>query len=338
MSLLTLRRFLDGSSLDPAFVKMISVLLQAMSGRPVQTGDESDRENFQRQFQAIQEQMEAASTADDMLVACGAARQALDDYNHRASRFIRQQAAELQNMISMLTGTVIDLSSGSDQAIARLRGNEQQLERAADIEDVQLLRSKLGDCLKLVREEAERQKMESQKEIERLKRGVAEASSRVDAARENVDIDEITTLPGPAAAERAFAEALATPGRKYIVTMVVSRVQAINARFGYAAGNEVINAWRDHVQRHLSGRDRLFRWRGPALVGLLERRDAIDAVRSEVGRFASKPLEWTLETANRSVLIPISAGWSVVGLLPPAAGVAKHIETFVATQVPREYC
>jgi hypothetical protein len=60
-------------------------------------------------------------------------------------------------------------------------------------------------------------------------------------------------------------------------------------------------------------------------------------VRTEMRRFADIKLEKTIEVGQRTVLIPISAGWSVFPVAPPMDALLKKVEAFTAAQIPRDY-
>jgi len=333
MSLVTLRKYLDGHQPETAYLKAVSLLLQAIASDPVE-GDANDRESFAQDFVRIQDQIENAETQEDLLISVGAAAQTLCDYNKRTNRFILRQSNELQNMISMLTETVIKIGTGSEKSLAALHHIEQQIDRVSALEDVQTLKRKLGECLHCVREEASRQKADSENELAELRRSLGQAHER-----RGIDppVDELTGLPGAQAAETALESALREPGTRFFAIAVISRIQAVNARFGDSIGDQIINIFRDHLRRTLRNGDRLFRWRGPTFVALLDRQETIDRVRAEFRAHAGNRLEATFEIGGRSVFIPITASWSVNTLRPPVAEVRRQIETFAAAQTAPTY-
>jgi diguanylate cyclase (GGDEF)-like protein len=147
----------------------------------------------------------------------------------------------------------------------------------------------------------------------------------------------VTGLPKREAAESAFAELARTGGRKYLVTVVIDRLQSINNRFGNAVGDQVLKIMAEYVAQHL-GADGLFRWSGPALVAILRRQESIDRVRTEMKRIIDVRLDKLFDLGGRSALVPITVSWSVIGLVPPATIASKHIDGFVASQMPRDYC
>jgi GGDEF domain-containing protein len=196
----------------------------------------------------------------------------------------------------------------------------------------------LGECLDKVSEEAERQKNETAASLLELQRNAEKAQAKPNANTES-DIDPVTGLPSQAAAKATFAAALSTPGRKFIITMVVDRMQPINARFGNAVGDRLLRALRKYVEaKVISEGDRLFRWSGPTLVALMSRQESIDQVRGSLKRLLDVKLDNEVNVGDRSAIIPLSVAWSVMGLIPPAVNIPSFIDRFVAAQTPRDYC
>lgn len=53
----------------------------------------------------------------------------------------------MKNIIHMLTATISAISEASHGNLRRLRSIEEDVSGAAQIEDVRLVKSKLGECL-----------------------------------------------------------------------------------------------------------------------------------------------------------------------------------------------
>jgi diguanylate cyclase (GGDEF)-like protein len=151
-----------------------------------------------------------------------------------------------------------------------------------------------------------------------------------------LDLDAATGLPAKKEALKALQTALGAPQNKFVVVAVVSRVQAVNARFGYAVGDRVLATFAEHLKKNLGATDQLYRWHGPAVIALLDRADRIEEVRTEMRRFADVKLEKTIEVGARTVLLPISASWSVFAVEPTLDALLKRLEAFTAAQVSRE--
>jgi GGDEF domain-containing protein len=119
--------------------------------------------------------------------------------------------------------------------------------------------------------------------------------------------------------------------------MVVDRIKLINLRFGIDAGNSVLRVFKESVEQRFAQGDQLFRWNGPTIVALIDSTQSVDQVRAQVRRLLETRIEETLEVEQRSVLITISASWSVFLLIPPLTDAAKQIQAFIASQGGRDY-
>ncbi|HTA72578.1 MAG TPA: diguanylate cyclase [Bryobacteraceae bacterium] len=330
--------FGDKSNTDSAYRRIIGLFLQGIALQAVE-GEKSDYDRFRSNIDEFARKITPELPMPELLLAVGGALQTMEDYNRRTSQVIRRQNSELQNMVSMLTQTVITIGSSGESSVAKLQDIEKSIERTRMLEDMQLLKLRLGECLEAVREEALRQKTDGQNTLATLKKDLESSRERVGsvAPAATVDLDAATGLPSKKEAMEAIQTAVAAPRNKFLAIAVVSRVQAVNARFGYAIGDRVLAAFAEHFRANLGGNDQLFRWHGPALVAVMEREDRIEKVRTEIRRFAEAKLEKTVEVGNRTILLPVSASWSIFPVAPPLEELLKKMEAFTAAQVPRDY-
>jgi GGDEF domain-containing protein len=324
----------DGGA-DSAYRRIIGLFLQGIALHAVE-GDKNDYDRFRTDIDAFANQIGPDTLMSEVLVAVGGALRAMEDYNRRTSKFVRRQNAELQNMVSMLTQTVITIGASEETSVSKLQEIEKSIERAQMLEDIQLLKLRLGECLEVVRQEAMRQKTEGEAALATLQQELDNSRERIGTFTAPVDLDAATGLPAKKEALKALQEALGAPQNKYLVVAVVSRVQAVNARFGYAVGDRVLSSFAEHCKNNLGASDRLYRWHGPAVLALLNRSERIEKVRTEIRRFADIKLEKTIEVGARTVLLPVSASWSVFALEPPLDALMKRLEAFTAAQVPRD--
>ena len=321
---------------ENAYRRIIGLFLQGIALHAVE-GDKSDYERFRSDIDEFAKHIGPEAPLSELLVQVGGALRAMEDYNRRTSKVIRRQNTELQNMVSMLTQTVITIGSGGEESVTKLQDIEKSIERARMLEDIQLLKLRLGECLEAVREEAQRQKTAGQSTLESLKQELENSRERMGSIKAVVDLDAATGLPSKKEALKAIQAAVEAPRNKFLVVAAVSRVQAVNARFGYAVGDRVLAAFAEHFKGNLAARDQVFRWHGPALIALIEREDRLEKVRTEIRRFADMKLEKTVEVASRTVLLPISASWSIFAVAAPTEELLKKMEAFTAAQVPRDY-
>lgn len=320
---------------EDTYRHIIELMLQGLAVHAVQ-GEQADYERFCEDMKGFAANLATDADPAQLLVTSGQVLRTLGEYNRATTEYIRRQNAELHHIVSMLTQTVIRVGANSETSADRLREIEKSLDQARVLKDIQLFKLRLGECLETVREEAERQKTASQNTISAVEEELQSSGQRVGSttAREN---DPVTGLLGKEEAEKAIQTAAAAPEGKFVVVAVVNRVNAVNARFGYAIGDRVLATCARRFREGLSAVDELYRWKGPAFLAVVSRPGRIDEVRSEIQRFADARLEDTIEIGNRTVLIPISSNWSVIAATSPADVLMKRVEAFTAAQMPRDY-
>ena len=335
MALLTLKPYLGGEKAEEAVRNAISALLDAGTKHAIQA-DAEEYESFRQDVARLLGKAGSGAelTLEQLLINVRTVAHAIESYNSRTSRIIRKQTSELRNMITMLTQAVVKIAGSSTRSGEALDNIKSHLESAAATEDIQGIRYRLGDCLNFVCEEFTRQKEAADSMMSDLKSQINNAQASV---ADNREFDRVTGLPLRQTAEAAFQEALSR-GKHYILTLVLDRLQSINARFGSDVGDQVLRALRTHVETGLLAKgDRLFRWTGPALVVLMPRQQDLHQVRGAIRRFLDTVERGEFDIEGRTVLIPLSVAWSVIALIAPAENAPKYIERFVADQMPRDY-
>ncbi len=314
---------------EQAYRQIIETMLNGMAAHAVQ-GEPAAYQQFRADLQRFSGVLASDAKPGDLVVKAADLVKVLENYGRATNELVRQRNAELHEMVSMLAETVINIGSNSDASTARLREVEKTLVRLGLAGDIQVLKTQLAECLDTIRDEAQRRKADSEQAMARLEQDL-------DASRQPHDIDSITGLPGKREAESALRLAVASPEGKFILIAVVSRVYAVNARFGYAAGDQILAVCAEHFRSGLTPPDQLYRWQGPAFLGIIARDRRIDQVRSEIRRFADASVQQTFQLGNRDVPIQVSTNWSIMQASPPLEVVQKKIEAFTAAQIPRDY-
>jgi GGDEF domain-containing protein len=136
----------------------------------------------------------------------------------------------------------------------------------------------------------------------------------------------VTGLPDRAAAEALFQKLYADGERKYVLTVVTDRLRSIHSRFGSTACDAVMKIMAEYVSQRLPDATGVFKWSDSAIVAVLHRKDMIDRVRAELRGVLDRVIDPTIDIDNRSVLIPLTLSWSLVGLVPPRSLVTRHID------------
>jgi diguanylate cyclase (GGDEF)-like protein len=123
--------------------------------------------------------------------------------------------------------------------------------------------------------------------------------------------EPVTGLATRSQAEEALAGAWQTDPPSYVAVMAMDRLRIFNMRFGHSVGDEVIRYYGEFLRERLRPEDRMFRWSNAALLVLLPRPNRLEIVRDEIGRLMDVRCEHTVQTASRTILLPITARWTV---------------------------
>jgi GGDEF domain-containing protein len=318
-------RNLSGAD-SASLLRACSLLMEAIALHSV-SRDHGTYATFRDAVREHRRSTETADSADPVLIATGAVIQLLETNNRDVENFIRTQTKELQEMVRMLSQTLIAITQESAQAGENLSHIEKELESASRVDDLRLLKTRLQDSLQSIVKESTRQK-----------NNTLDVASRLRNQLENVQIDadsldSVTGLPDAAAAEHCLARAVTSCAQGYAAVLCMERLDAINSRFGYAVGDRLMFQFAQEVAQRLSGWDKLFRWRGPTLIAILERPGRPQDVRNEVGHIVAAKREHLIDIGGRTVLLPMAARFAVISLreTPTLDAILDTVNSFVTS-------
>lgn len=334
MPMISIKRYLDfpaGQKLQ----RVVAILAETVTRGPVEV-DLSECERFQEEIACIQNRFPAEASVEQLHEAANEIANALERHNRVVGGLIRGQESELQSMIGMLTYTLRSLGSASETSVKNLDSIASQLKHASALGDMRELRLRLDECLKNVRSEAARQKHDNQEKMHVLSEGLSATQQRLSAHGIEADVDRVTGFAGRNAAEVAIHEATNRQETHYVVVAVLSKLQAVNLRFGYSVGDEVLCEFAARVAGSLCNDAQFYRWNGPTLIAILKRTEPLHVLRAEVGRILEEPIVKSLAGGTQNAFITLSATSLVLALARPAGDLIKRIDAFVTSQVPHE--
>ena len=277
--------------------------------------------------------MEQSTNGAQTLVLTGEAIKTIETYSRGVQRSLSSQIKELQSIVSLFTRSMLLVSKSTAGSATKLRNIEHQIEKSSHTEDLRVLKTQLEESLEAICEEAAEQERRSEELAEQLRDTMSRPETAAVLSEAVADLDMVTGLPNFRAAEQAIRSALAARTSTYAVLFCVDRVEVINSRFGFSVGDKILMLFGQHLAQRLSQSDRLFRWRGPGFLALLDRTGPEISIRAEIARMVSARLEQEIELGGRSVLLPIGASWVLTGLADSTMEkLTKKLDAFSATQ------
>ena len=319
-----------GDDLSDTLLRVVDLLLQALEMHSV-PGNPDDHERFQTDIGGLREAFTGPS-AEAMLEAANSAKRMAEEYSQQTSRFIRMHALERQKAVARLTDTLAAVAGCPERSITQLRDLEHRISRTRSVEEVRRFGAQLADCLQGIRTDNLRRTQRMEQILSALRRKVQSPPWGEQGDALQLNTDGSADLPTRLKAEAALDRVIKAGGYGLVAAYVVDRVQLINARFGYAVGDEILAVFQKHLRQGLKPKDQLFRWTGPAFLVLMDRTGLSEGVRGEVNRLASAKLETTVHLDNRSVLLPVTCTSAVFSLFetPSAAVLIQQIDAFTA--------
>jgi diguanylate cyclase (GGDEF)-like protein len=319
--ILSIKRYLEkggaANGSDEAagpLIEVIHLLLSGLATYAVEL-NQSEYVEFRDEVLALSRQFAERPTPEKAASISEAALHHAEEYSLRISKLARLQGGELQRMVAMLTETVGRLASGNESLILNLQKISKSIEQTREVDDLRLIKTRLADCLECLQQETSRRRTETSLMLTRMKDELAKTRERIEGRSPRPSVrDNLTGFPDRSEAEALIAHALQQGIQLYIAVFQVQRLPLINARFGYAAGDQILNHFATHIRQSLGPGDTIFRWGGPCFVAALERATGISEVRTELGAISNVRLEKTIQVGARVAMVPVASVWSVFSL------------------------
>ncbi len=228
---------------------------------------------------------------------------------HELRRNSDAAAAELANAIQALPGL-----QGN---VERWNRVEQQIKAISSRDDLEVTKARLCADVAVARAEAlqERQKISTLFSGALAKLEVPAAGDILAAPEESgAKLDQLTGLPTRAYAEAELARLHGEDADNYVTLFVVKRLALINAKFGYARGDQVLMKVVAHLAQALPDFRHFFRWAPCAFLTLAPPDTTYKELRSKVQMIELARLAPTLEWEGRSAMVPVAMDCRIVSV------------------------
>jgi GGDEF domain-containing protein len=277
----------------------------------------------------------------EVLASAGASEAGADDMI-RVAVLIHRERGEL---IRMLTETLRAVCPASERSFERLREIEEEVTSAVELEELQSVKPKLGQCL----EEIRRQSAEKQARAEGTAAPLAPclptsssvtsvsptaAASKAANVAEPVK-DPISGLFGRDVAEPTITRAYESREPVSAVVVVLDNLSTINMRFGRHAGDEVVRMLGGQVAQIAGSQAEVYRWTGPAVLAVLNRSANKAGIREEFRQMGRK-FEHTIQTASRAIHLVVAKRWTMLELRSTPDVLFEEIESFISPAIDRQ--
>lgn len=313
--MISLKKILqDGGAAEETLLRIVRLLLQGIQQHAIE-GDPQDANGFRAGVQGLTDSLEGDLTVSELLVQAGSVLQTLEDYNRRTARYLKRPAGEWQAAVIMLISAIAAMHAAGGPTVSQLREIAGRVRAACGPEETHKIRLQLSECLTALQLDNRRREPDPPAPGERQRPPETGSEPAVG----------LHTRPQ---AEEALAGAWQTDPPSYVAVMALDRLRIFNIRFGHSVGDEVVRFYSQFVRQRLRPEDRMFRWSNAALLALLPRPNRLEIVRDEIARLMEAHCEHTVQTASRTILLPIAARWTVFPSMAAPRLLINKIDAF----------
>ena len=215
----------------------------------------------------------------------------------------------MAGVLALVSESLLYMSGAGADIRLEVQEIERDLTLAPQLEVLEGARKRLAVCLEKVRHDG------------------AGNSSAPTAPGES---DSLTGLPDFGYAVAAMCAVWNHREDHFAAIFALDRLDAINLRFGFKTGDQVLLTLSRHIAAHLAATDQFFRWRGPCLMALVKRQMPESLAAAEMSRAVSTRLEQAITIGKREVMVPISTSWNLFPLsaVETLESMVSHLNEF----------
>ena len=299
--MISLKKILqDDGATEETLLRIVRLLLQGIHQHAIE-GDPDDLNGFRTCLQKLTNSLEGDLTVSELLVKAGSVLQTLEDYNRRTTRYLKRPTGEWQAATIMLISALGAMHLVDEQTVSQLREIAGRVRGASTPDEAHKIRLQLSECVTALQlDHRHRDPDPPVPSASPPERQLPESGS-----------EPVAGLDTRSQAEEALAGAWQTDPPSYVAVMALDRLRVFNMRFGHSVGDEVVRFYSEFLRERFRPGDRMFRWSNGALLVLLPRPNRLEIVRDEIARLMEARCEHTVQTASRTILLPIAARWTV---------------------------
>lgn len=254
-----------------------------------------------------------AAELEKKLVSKDDPRQVVESAVELLRKYSSQAQEDLARQKSGLTLAAAELADAL-HSLPAMQGNaerwnrvETEIKSISSSDNLEVVKAKLCADVAVARAEA----LQERQKIGTVFSGLLQKLDTAIGPRTGVEsaapvTDPLTGLPSRAFAEGELARMHSQPAECYLALFVVKRLALINARFGYARGDEVLLKVVSHLSELLPDFKTLFRWAPCAFLTIAPANMTYKELRSKVQIIEVARMTPVLEWEGRSAMVPVA--------------------------------
>jgi len=303
----------DSDAAALAMSELLALLMESIGKHAIEE-DPADLHRFQQRV-AIETQR--LKTTDQARPAVEAVIDLMAQHNESVKADHRAYSAELNKAMRMMVDTIGQVSKSSQAAVHQLTVIEKNLEEVTASNDATKIRSKLGLCLKMIREQSETLKVQASEQLSTLKSFVAASPvGQQQSAIFDEPVDAVTGLPTRSFAENIIQKRLENKIDCMIGMVTINRFGGLKSRFGQGTVDELIKEITRQLAQRLPEATTLCRWSAGSFVAITDIVSSYSETSQQWRRVNGLKLEKQIDHASRTAFVVLNTSVLVEHLRP----------------------
>jgi Diguanylate cyclase, GGDEF domain len=281
------------------------ILLRGIQNHSV-IADESDGDEFRAELAALESRFKGKDNARRLV---DSAVDILDKYSTQTNEVIARQRSGLTKTASDLAAAMKAASLVQGPA-ERLNLLEEQINALSVDGDLEAAKARLRAEVAMARAEALQERQKTSDLISNAIGGLGVSPEDLAAKAFKpvgsvYSADQLTGLPARGYAESELTRAYTQTPDCHLALFVVKRLALINAKFGYARGDQVLLKVVVYLAQSLPDFNKLFRWTPCSFLTVAPPNISYQDLRAKVQAIELMRLTPTLEWEGRSAMVPV---------------------------------
>ena len=262
-----------------------------------------------RGLERVLDLLGSTPTSNSIETSEEAARVLLREWGKNAARHFDQKAAEVKDLLLVMSRTAESLGSKDDQYTRQLDAVTTQLESIANLDDVTRIRASIESSAQQLKKSIARMTADGKAVINHLRVEVSTYQAKLDKAEHLASSDPLTGLGTRRWVEMRIQQRIEQESRFSIVLIDLNDFHRVVSDYGNLVGDLLLKEFARELRSSCRFTDIVGRWGGEEFIMVLD--NAGPELRSQVSRlqsWISKPYHVPGKTGYVNVRLDASIG------------------------------
>lgn len=217
---------------------------------------------LRQQLRQLRQMLAAPPTAELL----EATRKSLDNYLREfkalSNDVLKARERDLREILAAVAEATAAMAERSDRHASQFRSVTQQLEAAAELDSLSLIRQRIAEATSRLRRCTEQMHAQDHAAAAHMEEQIRRLHRRLEEAETLAQTDPLTGLANRRRAE-AFIEGHLMAGRPFFILLFdLDHFKTINDRYGHTVGDQVLVAFAQRLSVQFPPEDVVCRWGG----------------------------------------------------------------------------